>query len=404
MTIDCLKALITNVPDWLKRLDELNGQIDQRQQELAMLPENQVQSSARSMRNVGSTESLKPRDEGPTIPEQVHASTSSPPARNTTTQQGGADAPASPVSESKSKTMLQHQTNEVKAMAQRRARATIRRKQKTDSMISNENTVQRYRSRNMIIVYYDSYVQSFFEELVRFVSLQRNSIRKAKTAAKVARIKRLAELEIPDEDEDEDASGGSDELQPRDGRTAADANAKATQPADGGPEALKLRFLSTRQLGPRNIAASRLQMRGTRTGLSGGLGSFQDKGDIWEELDDGLGFVQGMCEHGAHQFLRDGDCSDEIEKIKTRLAQTREMADKELARMAAENPGGEAPAEPVQSRSYRPTTMRRSTGPSTPKTPPRRNVGEEEDEGIQDMDGIIQPAQEETKQADGPSS
>ncbi|XXG94389.1 hypothetical protein Hte_000644 [Hypoxylon texense] len=404
MTIDCLKALIANVPDWLKRLDELNGQIDQRQQDLAMLPENQLQSSARSMRNVGSTESLKPRDEGPGIPGEGRASTPPPAARISTSQQVGAEAPSSPVSEPKSKTSLQRQTNEVKATAQRRARATLRRRQKTDSMISNENTVQRYRSRNMIIVYYDSYVQSFFEELVKFVSIQRNSMRKAKMAAKVAQIKRLAELEMPDEDEeDDDAGGGSEELKPRDGHIAADNDAIAPKPKNDGPEELRLRFMSTRQLGSRNLAAGRLNMRGTRSGLTGRLGSFQDKGDIWEELDKGLEFVQGMCEHGAHQFLRDGDCSDEVEKIKTRLAQTKEMADKELARIVAESPNGEIPAEPVQSRSYRPTTMRRSTGPSTPKSPPQRDAVEVEDEGIQDMDGI-QPAQGSAKQPDGPSS
>ncbi|KAI6093533.1 hypothetical protein F4821DRAFT_1545 [Hypoxylon rubiginosum] len=405
MTIDCLKALITNVPDWLKRLDELNGQIDQRQQDLANLPENQVQSSARSVRNVGSTESLKPRDEGPAIPDETRAATPPPVTQNSTSQQGAVEAPSSPVSEPKSKTSLQRQTNEVKATAQRRARATLRRKQKTDSMISNEQTaVQRYRSRNMIIVYYDSYVQSFFEELVKFVSLQRNSMRKAKMAAKVAQIRRMAELEMPDEDDEEDdAAGGSDELKPRDGHIAADTNAIAPKPKNDGPEELRLRFMSTRQMGSRPLPAGRLQMRGTRAGLTGRLGSFQEKGDIWEELDKGLEFVQGTCEHAAHQFLRDGDCSDEVEKIKTRLAQTKEMADKELARMLEENPNAEATAEPpVQSRSYRPTTMRRSVTPKSPP-PPKRDVIEVEDEGVQDMDGI-QPAQASTKPTDDPSS
>ncbi|KAI1766240.1 hypothetical protein GGR53DRAFT_224628 [Hypoxylon sp. FL1150] len=403
MTIDCLNALITNVPDWLKRLDELNGQIDQRQQDLANLPENQLKSSARSIRNVGSTESLKPRDEGPAILDETRAATPPPAAQNSTSQQCGAEAPSSPVSEPKSKTSLQRQTNEVKATAQRRARATLRKKQKTDSMISNEHTVQRYRSRNMIIVYYDSYVQSFFEELVKFVSLQRNSMRKAKMAAKVAQIRRMAELEMPDEDDEEDdASGGSDELKPRDDHIAADTNAIAPKPMNDGPEELRLRFMSTRQMGSRPLPAGRFQMRGARSGLTGRLGSFQEKGDIWEELDKGLEFVQGTCEHAAHQFLRDGDCSDEVEKIKTRLAQTKEMADKELVRMLEENPNAEAAAaEPVQSRSYRPTTMRRSVTPKSP--PPKREVIEVEDEGVQDMDGI-QPAQASTKPTDGPSS
>ncbi|KAL7628933.1 hypothetical protein AAE478_000450 [Parahypoxylon ruwenzoriense] len=399
MSTDSLKALVENIPDWLKRLDDLNGQIEQRQLDLANLPENQ--SSARSIRNHGSTESLKPRDEGAVTqpPDAAGHSAPPPPRRSKTQPQDGAEPPSSPVSEPKSKSSLQ-QKNEVMAVAQRRARATLRKRHKTESMISVDHGVPKYRSRNMIIVYYDSYVQSFFEELVKFVSIQRNSMRKAKMAAKVAQIKRLAELEMPDEEEDDDGGGPSDELKPRDSLVAADPMAISPKPKLDGPEELKLRFRSTRQMGP-----SRMIMRGSRSGLTGGLGSFQDKADIWEELDKGLEFVQGMCEHGAHQFLRDGDCSEEIEKIKARLLQTKEAADKELARVLTENPDGASSPEPVKSRSYRPMTMRREAGASSPKSPspPRRNVIEVEDEGVQDMDDF-QPADKLTEQANGPTS
>ncbi|OTA94473.1 hypothetical protein M434DRAFT_265962 [Hypoxylon sp. CO27-5] len=335
MSVESLHSLINNIPDWLKRLDELNGQIEQRQQDLALLPENRPRSSAKSIRNKGSTESLKPNDDGAVHPPDItRISTPPPPIRSNTQQQDGAEVPSSP----------------------RRARATLRKRQKTDSMISNENTVQKYRSRNMIIVYYDSYVQSFFEELVKFVSMQRNSMRKAKMAAKVARIRRLAELEMPDEEDDEDEGCGN-ELKPRDSLIAAQVAVPNSQNDES--EEPKLRFVSTRAMGSRNlaarnIAAGRMNLRTSR--LTSGLGSFQDKGDIWEELDKGLEYVQGMCEHGAHQFLRDGDCSVEVEKIKARLAQTKETADKELARLA-ENP--DESSEPVKSRSYRPMTMRR---------------------------------------------
>ena len=46
----------------------------------------------------------------------------------------------------------------------------------------------------MIIVYYDSAVQTAFEDLVKFVSGSRNSMRKGKMAAKMAEMKRAAEL------------------------------------------------------------------------------------------------------------------------------------------------------------------------------------------------------------------
>ncbi|KAI1409126.1 hypothetical protein F5Y13DRAFT_170839 [Hypoxylon sp. FL1857] len=409
MSVESLHSLINNIPDWLKRLDELNGQIEQRQQDLALLPENRPHSSAKSIRNKGSTESLKPKDDGVAhSPDIARIATPPPPPQNNTQQHDGAEAPSSPVSEPKSKLSLQRQ--EVMATAQRRARATLRKRQKTDSMISNENTVQKYRSRNMIIVYYDSYVQSFFEELVKFVSMQRNSMRKAKMAAKVARIRRMAELEMPDEEDDEDEGCGN-ELKPRDSLIAAQTTIPASPKAQNDePEEPVLRFVSTRAMGSRNLAArnlaaGRMAMRTSR--LTSGLGSFQDKGDIWEELDKGLEFVQGMCEHGAHQFLRDGDCSEEVEKIKARLAQTKETADKELARVLAENPDDSS--EPIKSRSFRPMTMRRgasqSKSPSKQdsKSPSRQDVIEVEDEGVQDMDDY-QPASESTKQVNGTTS
>ncbi|KAI1074981.1 hypothetical protein F5B20DRAFT_421254 [Whalleya microplaca] len=382
MAIDSLKSLTVNIPDWLKRLEELNGQIEQRQRDLAQLPENQ--SSSRSIKNRGSTESLKPKRDDAEVPLEDLAPDATPDAapRNAAQEKSGADHPSSPVSERNSKSS-HHQAHEVKATAQRRARATVRKKQKTDSMVSAEGAVPKYRSRNMIIVYYDSYVQSFFEELVKFVSSQRNLMRKAKMAAKVAQIKRLAELEMPD-DEDDDG----DELKPGDNLIAADPKTTAPKPKPDGPEELKLHFRSTRQMGyASRMPPGRMNMRGLRSGMGGGGGGGGGlglPGDIWEELDKGLEFVQGMCEHGAHQFLRDGDCNDEIEKIKSRLAQTREAADKELVRVAAENPDGLDMAEPTKTRSYRPMTMRRDTGASTPKSQPKQEAPEEmEDEGIQ---------------------
>ncbi|KAI2617571.1 hypothetical protein GGS26DRAFT_406822 [Hypomontagnella submonticulosa] len=405
MTVDSLKALITNIPDWLKRLEELNGQIEQRQLDLAMLPENRPKSVARSVRNQGSTESLKPKDD--VVPVHQHdiarPSTPPPPTRNDTRQQDGAEAPSSPVSEPRSTTSLQRQTNEVMAAAQRRARATLRKRQKTDSMVSNENNVSRYRSRNMIIVYYDSYVQSFFEELVKFVSMQRNSMRRAKMAAKVAHIRRLAELEIPDDDDDDGVGGGgSGELKPSNSLIAADPNPAASESKPDELEPPKLQYISTRRMGPRNLAAGRMSMRVSQCGLNGGLGSLQDgRRDVWEELDKSLEFVQGMCEHGAHQFLRDGDCSDEIDKIKIRLAQTKVAADKELARALAENPDNAPSPAPIKSRSFRPTTMRRGVmNASPPKSPPKQDVIEVEDEGVQDMDDF-QPASKPMGQTDG---
>ncbi|CAJ2512152.1 Uu.00g051670.m01.CDS01 [Anthostomella pinea] len=399
MATDSLTNLIANVPDWLKRLDDLNGQIEQRQQDLAKLPENQLHSSARStksIRNRGSTESLKPVDEGAAFPNPnpLRVTTPPPNTQNVPPQPvDGPQPPSTPGSDPRTGSSLLRQTHEVRDTAQRRARATLRKRQKTDSMLSGEvPSIPKYRTRRMIIVYYDSYVQSFFEELVKFVSAQRNVLRKAKMAAKVARIKRLAELEMPDDDDDDDAG----ELKPGDALIAADPKASASPPTEASPEELKLRYMGARQMRPgyRNPALAMMHMR--RPGaLNGGLGMFNEKGDVWDDLDKSLEFVQGMCEHAAHQFLRDGDCSDEINKIKSRLAEVKIAADKETDRADAEKPtckvtdaseAGSVP-EPVRSRSYRPMVMRRElTGASTPtKAATKEGVMEVDDEGVHDM-------------------
>lgn len=415
--MDPLNSLVTNVPDWLKRLDELNEQIEQRQLDLAKLAQNQPCSSARSLKNKGSTESLKPKEndgaalpsDSPKVdgPHDGPAATATPaaPATSMTTAraqepaqqsaQQPADSPSSPVSDTRTPSAIQRQKKEVVAMAQRRARATLRKRQKSGSMVSAEGALPSYRSRSMIIVYYDSYVQSFFEELVKFVSASRNLMRKAKMAAKVAEIKRMAELEMPSDGDFRD----SGELTPGDAMIAADTSLPSRPPGGGGIMDVHLRYTSSYQMtaGPRfgdmgpGSPAIGARPTGPATAAYSGssLGLFKQDGDVYDELDKGLEFVQGMCERAAHQFLRDGECGEEIEKVKTRLSHTKEMADKEMARILKEHPNGLAPPEPPKVRSYRPMSMRRDPGASHRSHSHRKGKLEvDEDEGVQDMDGV----------------
>ncbi|KAI8635223.1 hypothetical protein F5Y19DRAFT_4727 [Xylariaceae sp. FL1651] len=415
MAADPLDSLISNVPDWLKRLEDLNGQIEQRQQHLAKFSDTRPQSSARSIRNRGSTESLKPQDDGAAFPIRDPTTDSAPKPIVTTvppvTPNGphrfnGPHPPTTPGSDPKSGSSLIRQTNEVVASAQRHARATIRKRQKTDSMISTEGTTPKYRTRKMVMVYYDSYVQSFFEELVKFVSAQRNLMRKAKMAAKVAYIKRLAELEMPEDEEDED--GG--ELNPGGGLIAADPRIPAPNSTGDSSGELRLQYLTARPVGAlRNPAFNLMPPRGPRTSaFNGRLGAFNEKSDIWDELDKGLEYVQGMCEHAAHQFLRDGDCNEEIEKIKGRLVQVKELAVNEKVRVSTEQSKAEIQpepkrdtepqTEPARSRTYRPMTMRRETGASIPsKISAREGVLEIDDEGIQIDEDDFKPVYRSTR-------
>ncbi|KAI1119451.1 hypothetical protein F5Y14DRAFT_3739 [Nemania sp. NC0429] len=458
--MDPLDSVISNVPEWLKRLEELNGQIEQRQRDLAKFSGARPPSaSARSIRNRGSTESLRPQDDGAAFPTPdpiIDTTTNQPPRPIITAippqtpdgrrRSNGYPPPSTPASDPWTGSSLIRHTNELVATAQRRARATVRKRQKTDSMISTEGPTPKYRTRSMVMVYYDSYVQSFFEELVKFVSAQRNLMRKAKMAAKVAHIRRLAELEMPEDDEDDEGA----ELNHGNELIAAAPIVPASSLRQGGPEELRRPYLTTRSYGGalRNPAFNLMPGRGMRTSaLNGALGVFNERGDIWDDLDKGLEYVQGVCERAAHQFLRDGDCNQEIEKIKVRLVQVQESAVKEKERVSAEKskneirpepnvntvrestlqdgvpnsehdvvpepnrgpkvePRQEAPEPiheipqpkldlipetlrdtvyetgPIKARTFRPSTMRRDTGAFTPSKFPARETPLEIDEGI----------------------
>ena len=399
MGVESLKSLIANVPDWLRRLDDLNGQIEQRQLDLAKHEQSEQEkkaAAARSLRNKGSQESLKPKDDGAAFPSDAPPDTTAQNNQDSTQPEAGdrqiLNGIVKTTGPKSTSSTIQRQTKEAITAAQRRARAVVRKRQKTDSVISMEDGTIKYRSRIMIIVYYDSYVQSFFEELVKFVSASRNLMRKAKMAAKVAEIKRLAELEMPDDEEEDDGDG----LRPGDGMIAADP--RFTKPREDATDSIRPRLPPTRQTGlvPRNLPPSVLQRRMPRPGmagasaLGGGLSMFNERGDIYDNLDKGLDYVQSMCERAAHQFLRDGDCADEVEKIKDRLCKTKELADKEMERIAQDDPDALNKCEATpRTRSYRPTSMRRDIGSYTQSTkfPPHRpGLLEIDDEGVQDLD------------------
>ncbi|KAK6189548.1 hypothetical protein LQW54_013164 [Pestalotiopsis sp. IQ-011] len=401
--MESLRCLSSVAPDWVKRLDDLTGQIEQRQLDLAALAKSEGRKSgspARSLRNKGSTESLKPQNDGNAFfnpdasqdaqPDQRHNGVA---AHDSSTQQNKRQSRrrSSPDSGPKTPSFIQRQTEEVAATAQRRARAVLRKRQKTDSMISAEGAVPTYRSRSMIIVYYDSFVQSFFEELVKFVSAQRNHLRRAKMAAKVAEIKRLAELEMPDDDDDDDDDDDST-LQPGDGLIVADPTIAAKPPGNNGVRDERLHYVSTRIMGPtyRNPNANFGQNRGPLApGGPGMMNRGMDAGengptDVFDDLDRSLEFVQSMCERAAHQFLRDGDCSEEIDKVKKRLEDARRNAVQEMDRLEKENPDAFKTESP-NPRSYRPSTMRRDHGASGASLPAKRVLKVDIDEGVEDI-------------------
>uniref|UniRef100_L2FNJ8 Uncharacterized protein n=1 Tax=Colletotrichum fructicola (strain Nara gc5) TaxID=1213859 RepID=L2FNJ8_COLFN len=324
--MDALKNVINNVPDWVSQLDKMGDQIVQRQAQLAALAS---ENTVKPLRNRGSTESLKQKDEyadaTPAPVDETPATKSDTPEVASAPQDKEKTAanPSTPSSETPS--ALQQQTQNAFTQAQAYARAEVKKRVRTASVMSGEDNQSRYRSKTQVTVFYDEFVEKFFEDLVKFVSASRNMMRKAKMAAKVASIRRMAELEHGDEDDD---AG--------DGSMKADTNASlAAAPVD---EALP---------------------------------SLRNVPDVYDELDKHLEYVQGTAEHAAHQFLRDAHCREEIANIQRRLIETKELAVKEMDRIEKEEPDLlRVTSEPNKVRTLRPTSMRRELTPAKDSNPP----------------------------------
>lgn len=427
--LETLHNLTIHCPNWAKRLDELSDQIDQRQIDLARFAEQQSPGH-KSLRNRGSTESLKPKDDGEAhpgtdgriSPEDTSAVEGNCQRTSGLTKQTTQNDPPSPnEANSPTSSAVERQKTQVAAAATAKARAALRRSQlgkrrnsATESMLTGDGPAlaSKYRSKSLVIVYYDSYVQSFFEEVVKFVSASRNLMRKAKMAAKVAQIKRMAELEMPD-----DSSEGSDEdfgngiasfCPPQLSPSVEQPDAIATTNGEGLKNAdtehdhcaakTQLPNGNTNNATPRSYTPHRIStsqdngkcsptpspllsgpFRPSMAAWSslsrhGKPAETKQKSSILDELDKSLELIQSMCEHAAHQFLRDGDCSDEIVNIKGRLMTTKAIADKELQVILEDDTDGSLKKSmveggPVRNRTYRPQIMRRditSNGTASP--------------------------------------
>jgi hypothetical protein len=261
----------------------------------------------------------------------------------------------------------------------------------------------KYRTRSMIIVYYDSAVQTAFEDLVKFVSGNRNAMRKGKMAAKMMEMRRAAELEV---DGDDDDDGLDDILAPRSRNLLAaqkdvsvDEEGLGAVDSDGGQltdlPIPRLRFVSTRQMGPsRDYGARNDPVTGPlNMGMLRGYRRGADDGapDIFDALDKGLEWCQSQCEHAAHQFLRDGECSTEIDNIKRKLTEVKESAEKEVEKLKKEEAA--SPRTPLRgvnaegkSRELKTVHMRREF---TAKDLEVDDMAVD-DEGVDDMDNLPQ--------------
>lgn len=162
-----------------------------------------------------------------------------------------------------------------------------RRKRKTTSVLSeNASASCKFRSRSTVIVYYNSEAQKAFETIVRNIGLGRNQIRKDKMAVRMETMSQAGDSDDSDIEE---------------------------------MMLVKGRYKRTSGF------------RSTRSGTSVSFGP-NDISSVMDSADKALEKAQSFCERAAHQFLRDGDCSLEMDGAKERFQEIIHISQRELAR------------------------------------------------------------------------
>lgn len=442
-----LQTLVDSVPAWHGILDDLNTKIANRQVELAQADSN-YRPAARSLKNKGSTESLRPKDNetpmrcvdeednktesadkqnlnhqvstkdvvfGTCSDERPEAPAAAPRVR--LAHHSSSPGPLPPPVRRQPSQRIANQQESLPPMS-----PPVARKRKTQSMASNGSQVPKYRTRSMIIVYYDSAVQNAFEELVRHISASRNAMRRGKMAARMASMRQMAAMEAVDDDDEAECAlpaisaspipllpGMTTKVENGDRNTAApiavDGRSDEKLNSENELRIANFKFLSTRRMGPTRDSPLTAQERAKREALP--LGSLGPRSgfnllnsadsNMYDNLDSGLEWCQSMCEHAAHQFLRDGECLEEVEGIKRRLAEVREIAQSELAKPR----GAEVAAKPKDA----PILNSMDDSPRSHKSPQMRIKGlgsiEKDQDGSAFQSGKLEADEMEVDEDEG---
>lgn len=251
--------LAENLPLWLTKLEALSAQVAEQHAKFSKLTAATEVKLARQ--KTGSTESLRPDKEHPTRMEDQ---------ADTTAETSHTPDP--------SPSAIQNTANDVLAIKE------ARRKRKPGSALSAASGPQKYRSRSMVIVYYNSEIQDAFGLLVRNIAGARNNLRKGRTAADFK--KRMASL----------AMG-------------------APLFSAGGEHALEYKMGR-----PMKITSA----------------IADNTCSVFDAVDKELENAQVLCERAAHQMLREGDCKEELLGTKNNFQNSLKMAEEEVEQLRAE--------------------------------------------------------------------
>ncbi|KAI9683034.1 MAG: hypothetical protein M1822_006227 [Bathelium mastoideum] len=271
-SVKCFEYLYQDVPSWITTLSRLEKTIDERPKEYIRARAPSLPSKQRS----GSAETLHDGQINTELSPSIAA-------RSPSLQP---QTPRSPLPNPSSQVTSPVEPQQYFQPRKRKPASTL--------SIGGRSGPTKYRSRSLLVVYYDGDVQKTFEELVRYVGTGRNWLRKGKLAA---RLEALAEMAPKDSDDE-----GHDESDDDD-------------PDFKGMHKIQFTPRSTRM--PNSVPNGPL---GPRKGTASAPA-------IYDQLDKALERTQMMCEKAAHQYLRDGDCRLELREAKKHLEETRALVE-----------------------------------------------------------------------------
>lgn len=283
-TMDALSSfafLTENVPTWLKEIDALSSHTIQKHSEF--------KSEYTRLIN-----HIRPRKTKSPSVKSIHGSESERPKSRDSTLSKRSSLEISP---------LEAGNRQLFAAARRRT------KKATSSIHSGASGPQKFRSRHMVIVHYDGHTQTVLENMVKNVGSARNNLRKGKQNRELS-----LGLELPafrrqpglDDDDSNDLLGFSLKNHTRT-RYQDLLNPKSNVPPAGTDE---------------------------KRGMA-----------IFEEADKELEKAKNLCEAAAHQFLRDGDCSVEIQGLKEAFTVVIDLANEEEKNLREEEESNPKPEE-----------------------------------------------------------
>jgi hypothetical protein len=186
--------------------------------------------------------------------------------------------------------------------------AQAQRKRKFGSSIrSGASGPQKFRSKHMVVIYYDAYLQEELETLVKSIGGARNNLRKGKLSRCATRGFQLPGLCRPPDHNTYGVPPPNDNKKP--------PIPSIRLPTDSKP-----------QLDNHTPSAD----------------------EAFTNADKHLEAAQNLCETAAHQVLRDGDCTVELISVITKLESVLELAMATVAQLQEEDAGQREEGEQKQ--------------------------------------------------------